>query len=228
MAINYMKDFKMNSVEHYDSRGALKPARDEYVGELLVSTDNKMFFTANPRDQIDYFERKYKFLSGHNYQENNFLIILESPHRLEFDKSGEPIALMMGKTGCLFFDFFIFHLSKSAMKIKPGNYNVIVCNAVQYQTSCGLNPINRDIRNRNWLDIYYKFGGNYDLKERIFSIKPKYIINLCTGGKDPNGLRSQISKDLDSYPLIKGKHYTEGDHPSSWYIKHDDNHRYIF
>ena len=99
------------------------------------------------------------------------------------------------------------------MKLKDGVYNVICGNAVQYQTSCGLNPIDRDLRDHNWKEIYLERGGEQDLKQRIFTIKPRYTINLCTGGRNPNGLRSLVSQSLDRFKLIIGKHYTEGNHP---------------
>jgi hypothetical protein len=108
------------------------------------------------------------------------------------------------------------------MKLRDGVYNVICGNAVQYQTSCGLNPINRELRDLNWKEIYLEHGDKQDLKQRLFAIKPKYTINVCTVGRDPDGLRSLVSQSLDEYKLIKGKHYNEGNHPSSWYIKSNE------
>ncbi|MGD9605836.1 MAG: hypothetical protein AB7V00_06815 [Bacilli bacterium] len=226
MAVNYMEGFDMRSLKHYCPPGALFPAPDEYVGELVVQ-NQKMVLEISPRDQIDYANQSISFRSQKRYHENNLLVVLESPHRFEYDASGQPIALMMGKTGQLFFDNFVFNLSNSTMKINDGTYNVIVCNAIQYQTSCGLNPIDRNLRDQNWLEIYNEHGGKLDFKNRVFSIKPKYTINLCTGGMNPNGLRSQICQSLDEFGLKKGKHYTEGDHSSSWYVKREASHLFI-
>ncbi|MBN2300692.1 MAG: hypothetical protein JXC31_05845 [Acholeplasmataceae bacterium] len=222
MAVNYMKNFDMKKVRHYHEFGATYPIPDEYVGELSVN-DKKLVFQVEPRDQIDYSENNYSFRSKKYYQVKNIFVILESPHRFEFDASGNPIALMMGKTGQLFFENFAYYLSQSQMKLINGTYNVICGNAVQYQTSCGLNPINRIIRDQNWREIYLEHGGELDLKQRIFSIKPKYTINLCTGGKNPEGLRCIVSHSLDTFGLKKGKHYTEGNHPSSWYMKNNNS-----
>ncbi|MEF3692869.1 MAG: hypothetical protein V3569_01695 [Acholeplasmataceae bacterium] len=222
MAVNYMKNFNMKKVRHYRDFGAIYPIPDEYVGELKVN-DKSLVFQIEPRDQIEYSDHNYSFRSNKTYEDKNIFVILESPHRFEFDASGYPIALMMGKTGQLFFENFANYLSQSQMKLTNGIYNVICGNAVQYQTSCGLNPIDRLLRDQNWKEIYEEHGGEQDLKDRIFSIKPKYTINLCTGGKNPEGLRSLVSNSLDNFGLKKGKHYTEGNHPSSWYIKSNDS-----
>jgi hypothetical protein len=218
MAFYPMRDFDMKKLRNYRTTGAVLPIKDEYVGELSVK-GQKMEFHIEPRDQVEYDEHGYTFRSKQNHLDKNIYIILESPHRLEYDASGNPIAMMMGKTGQLFFEYFAKYLSYSQMKLSDGVYNVICGNAVQYQTSCGLNPINRELRDLNWREIYLEHGGKQDFKQRLFAIKPKYTINLCTGGRNPDGLRSLVSQSLDEYKLIKGKHYTEGNHPSSWYGK---------
>jgi hypothetical protein len=226
MKVNYLKNFKMEQLKKYYPGGALKPISDEYVGELIVK-GTKISLLVSPRDQISYVAGQIEFQSGNTYNEHNILVILESPHRFEYDASLNPIALMMGKTGELFFEYFTAHLEKSILKIREGNYNLIVCNAVQYQTSCGLNPINRKIRDENWKDIYLNYGGEEDFKKRVFSIKPRYTINLCTGGRSPSGLRSYINNSLDSFGLKKSKHYTEGNHPASWYLARDSRSQLI-
>jgi len=226
MAVNYLPDFDVKTLNNYQPGGVTNPAPDEYVGELSV-INQQISLDQRPRDQIDYVDDTFTFRSERKYQEKNILVILESPHRFEFDASGNPIALMMGKTGNLFFDYFVKHLAKSSLPLVDGLYNLIVCNAVQYQTSCGLNPINRTIRDQNWLEIYHEKGGEQDFKKRIFAIKPRYTINLCTGGRNPNGLRSQISQSLDAFGLKQGPHYVEGDHPASWYVRREDDYRYI-
>lgn len=215
VAVNHMGDFDIRLLENYVSNGARLPSPDQYVGQISVK-DHHVTLVQEPRDSIDYREEGYAFSSGKTYADKNICVILESPHRLEYDAANQPIALVMGKTGCLFFDRFPKLLSESKMPMKDGTYNVMLMNAVQYQTSCGLNPIDRSIRDRNWLDIYEKHGGEMDLKKRIFSLKPRHTINLCTGGRNPNGLRHKVSESLDRFGLKKGSHYTEGNHPASW------------
>ena len=227
MSVNYMEDFDFSKLEHYVSGGATKPAPDQYVGELKVNND-EISFIFHEKDTIDYDNMNYKFISGNRYLEKNVLIVLESPHRFEFDSQGNPVGLAMGKTGENLFSLFTQALKKSKMHINNGSYNVILTNAIQYQTSCGLNPLDRKKRDKNFLDIYKNHQGEEDFRKRIYTIKPKYTFNLCTGGKNPEGLRAIVSKSLEDFKLKKYKHYTEGNHPASWSLHGDTRNAIIF
>lgn len=227
MSVNYMNNFDMSQCEHYQSNGALLPSPDQYVGELMVN-NHQLIFNQNPRDSIDYLIDDFQFISQKSYHRKNILVILESPHRFEYDASNQPVALVMGKTGCNFFELFTSALSKSKMIIKDGEYNIIIANAIQYQSSCGLNPLDRQIRDLNWMDIYNNHGGENDLKQRIFVIKPRYTINCCTGGRNPHGLRAKVTESLINFGLIKDKHFTEGNHPASWKMGGDTSRAIIY
>lgn len=220
MSANFMVDFDYSKMDGYVFGGATLPAPDQYVGMLDV-TDGKLTFEFRERDTIDYNENGYTYKSGFNYLEYNILVVLESPHRYEYDKNGNPRGLAMGKTGQNLFELFTHALSQSKMKLRDGSYNVVLSNAVQYQTSCGLNPLDRDLRDRNWKNIYQNNGGEQDFKERVFRIKPRYTINLCTGGRNPEGLRSLVTKSLINFGLKKDKHFAEGNHPASWNFNGD-------
>ena len=227
MAANFMTDFDFSKLNNYVAGGALLPSPDQYVGELIVE-ENQLLFTFHQRDTIDYIDDDYVFLSGNEYHEKNILVVLESPHRFEYDSNNKPVGLAMGKTGENFFNLFTLALQKSFLSMKNGSYNVILTNAVQYQTSCGLNPIDRKLRDKNWLDIYDNFGGEKDFKKRIYTIKPRYTFNLCTGGRNPEGLRQKVNKSLIDFKLIKGKHFTEGNHPASWNLHGDTKNAKIY
>lgn len=227
MSANYMGDFVFSELDGYKSVGATMPSPDQYIGTLRVH-GKKIDFEVSKRDTIDYQSMTYRFESKNKYLTNNILVILESPHRFEYDSNGTPVGLAMGKTGDNFFSLFTQALGKSKMLIKDGEYNVILSNAVQYQTSCGLNPINRKLRDQNWLDIYKNHGGEEDFRKRIYSIKPRYTFNLCTGGRNPEGLRTIVNKSLEKFKLIKGKHYTYGNHPASWNLHGDTRNAIIY
>jgi len=217
MSVNFMGDFDFSKLINYAEGGAVKPSPDQYVGELLVQS-RKYTFNFYERDTIDYSETDYKFLSNNTYHEKNILVVLESPHRFEYDENNNPIGLAMGKTGDSLFELFTFALNKSCLRINDGEYNVILTNAIQYQTSCGLNPIDRKLRDKNWIDIYDNFGGEEDFKKRIYMIKPRVTLNLCTGGRSLDGLRTKVSKSLIKFGLKKNRHFAEGNHPASWDI----------
>ena len=227
MAVNYMNNFDFSKLDNYKPVGATKPSPDQYVGNLTVDKGN-ISFKFYERDTIIYNQMEYTIASGNTYEAFNILVILESPHRFEYDSNRNPIGLAMGKTGENFFSLFTEALGKSSMYIKDGSYNIILTNAVQYQTSCGLNPIDRKLRDNNWLDIYLNYGGEEDFRKRIYTIKPRYTINLCTGGRNPEGLRAIVNKSLDKFKLKKGKHYTDGNHPASWNLHGDTRNAVIY
>lgn len=215
LSVNYIRDFDFSLLSNYRAGGAIMPSPDQYVGELNVTKDN-IVFTFYERDSVDYHEDDYTFISGNTYHEYNMVIILESPHRSEYDEAMNPIGLAMGQTGDNLFEMFAQVLKNSRLRLVERKYNVILANAVQYQTSCGLSPIDRNLRDQNWKDIYFSHGGEQDLKKRIFSLKPRYTINLCTGGKSKEGLRQIVNQSLTSFGLKQGKHFTDGNHPSAW------------
>lgn len=215
MSVNYLKAFDFTKLSHYKKPGAVLPSPDQFVGTLRAEKGSYHFEPCQ-RDNVDYHNNGFTFESGKTYETYHILVILESPHRFEYNASNQPVGLVMGQTGYLFFSLFDQLLTKSKLSMVDRTYSVILANAIQYQTSCGLNLINRTIRDQNWLDIFEKHGGKADLKQRIFTIKPRYTINLCSGGKNPNGLRAKVSEALSEWKLIKGKHFTEGTHPASW------------
>lgn len=227
MSANFMGDFDFSKISNYAVGGAVKPSPDQYVGELLVNA-GKYTFNFYERDTIDYSETDYKFLSNNTYHEKNILVVLESPHRFEYDEYNNPIGLAMGKTGDNLFELFTFALNKSCLRINDGEYNVILTNAIQYQTSCGLNPIDRKLRDKNWLDIYDNYGGEEDFKKRIFMIKPRITLNLCTGGRNIEGLRTKVSNSLMKFGLKKNRHFAEGNHPASWNFHGDTKNAHIY
>lgn len=118
MSISYI-EIDVRKLNDYHYNGAIKPSPDQYVGNLIVE-NQRIKFNQGPRDNLDYKDMDFSYLSGKRYKNNNILVILESPHRFEYDASNNPIALVMGKTGCLFFDQFTKHLANSVMKIRPG------------------------------------------------------------------------------------------------------------
>ncbi len=215
MSVNFMSEFDFSRLEHYQKGGAVLPNPDQFVGNLEISGTN-MAFIKQKRDTIDYNKEGYVYESGRKRHGKNLLVILESPHRYEYDSQGRPLGLAMGNTGDNFFDLFPYALKNSPFTVKDGDYNVIFANGVQYQASCGLSPLNREIRDKNWLDVYDNHGGEADFKKRIRNLNPEYIINLCTGGKKPSGLRQRINQTLDAMGYEFKEDYTEGNHPAAW------------
>lgn len=226
MGVNFLSGFDFSTIPGYRQGGAVLPAPDQYVGELQIREES-IVFEQHLRENVDYYPDKIQYHTLGSDPLNHIVVILESPHRFEYDSHKQPIGLIKGVSGDNFFALFAQTLQRSSLAIKPRKYHVILMNAVQYQTSCGTQPLDKQLRDMNWLDVYENHGGEDDFQKRLFSIKPRYTINLCTGGNNPIGLRSRVNESLDRFGLIKGKHYTEGNHPASWNVSGDTRHAII-
>ena len=119
------------------------------------------------------------------------VIILESPHRNEFLE--DFIGPALGKTGEKLDEYLekrlnekLSELSKKTAGKLNGEYRVILCNAIQYQASLGLDT--EYLRDRVWLNLWLKRKLRNNFIERLKSYNPDIIFNLCTLGshlKDP-------------------------------------------
>lgn len=148
---------------------------------------------------------------GNEKLESVIAIILESPHKDEFE-DGKAIGPAQGTTGYQFADKFQKLLEKSDIyqNIEEGVYPIVILNAIQFQCSCGndLNKVNKKARDENWIECFRSECLN-DLKLRLQALQPCAIINLCT-----KGLREQSK--LDEYINFPNVVYTTGYHPRSW------------
>lgn len=149
---------------------------------------------------------------------NNYLIfILESPHIDEFDsKTKKPIGPACGKKGQAGCN--IEHYLNTVFKNSPlfasslknnSTYELLLMNAVQYQASLGISPIDKQKRDDNWLDFWNR-GFDKDLVNRIKHIR-KYaqdvkVVNLCTIGL--SGLHFYVNSMLmaNNIPFFEGYH----------------------
>lgn len=90
--------------------------------------------------------------------------------------------------------------------MKKNNYKLAILNSVQYQTSCGMVPLNKTIRDANWINLWNN-GVSKDLIDRINTFikrKHKYneihVINLFTFGY--SGLHFYVNKALRNNKII--------------------------
>lgn len=177
---------------------------DQFVGECVFSA-NGFIVEATERKDID-FSKKYK--------EPIIAIILESPHKYEY--KNESVGPAKGTTGRLFFNEFGNYLNKSKIASnlsQKDKYKIVFMNSIQYQTSQGkpLNCIeNKCKRDELWLKMFDSFGKD-NLLERIKSLKPDVVINLCTMGF--NNLQLKVDNALKENNAYI---YTIGTHPSTW------------
>lgn len=168
----------------------------------------------------------------------NVVIILESPHRDEYDfKDNQdkstltPIAPANGKTGGNIRDH-IFKIISKRLKLNEGIYNIYLLNRVPYQCSLGSlykTGLNNEIRNKIFKELWSK-NQNEFFKE-LQSFSPDIIIESCTQAVDGIDVTDKFSNQyleyIDNiYNVMEWDTYTEQEilycsHPSvSWGTEH--------
>lgn len=132
-------------------------------------------------------------------------IVLESPHVKEFDKSGIGIKPAQGYTGSNLKEYLPGLIEQLNLDTKlNGVYEVQLINAIQYQTSLGLNT--KIFRDRIWLSCWF-FGGSDAFFKRIEGYQPDIIINLCTQGSHDDDIIVNL-KQIKAKTVIN-KEYLE-------------------
>lgn len=166
---------------------------------------------------------------------NVCLLIIESPHKDEYDENFNPIAPAQGKTGKNIENYFceiINSLDESIKRVfckkikKKDNQNkqesyevmqLIICNPVQFQASLyELHQSENSWDYSNFKDSIWRKLYNNDIgKERSFinrvnkTYKPKIIINACT---------YNVGKVVDAKIKKMQEHFylKASSHPSVW------------
>lgn len=155
-------------------------------------------------------------------------IVLESPHKFEYDDNGLPIGPARGPTGVNIGSCLIKHLK--GFSLEADQYKVLLVEAISYQCSNGL-PVDQDEKPKK-KDILFEriwnLGGQTDFEKRIRLYKPEIVINSCTGGEDgiesrknSSLLNSLVQRSIDCVCLDAQKFYSS--HPSSKHFSHDGN-----
>lgn len=177
-----------------------KPVQDEYVATIKVSNGNCTFCRnsiyndkkARPKDTIKEIE---------NEEREVICIVLESPHKDEYNSSGEPLGPALSSTGKNISDHFVDILNDAikngVVSITDGDYSLLLIEAVSYQCSNAqsLNiTTNKNKRDKVFAEAWEN-GGKEDFLERIRSANPILIVNSCTGRM----------KNVDNEKSLKGK-----------------------
>lgn len=168
-------------------------------------------------------------------QANNILIVIESPHKDEYDESDEkflPLAPANGATGVNFLQYFAspclnvvldklinqFNLNLDESK----TYSICFVNPVPFQAS--LHFIFKDdhfkddhfkekFKEKVWKVLFTYC--NVWFTERVRSYNPSIIINACTCN-----LKNHVKDAIDApYSQINCNNKLNAYHPSSWYGK---------
>ena len=171
-------------------------------------------------------------------KENVCLLVIESPHKDEYDENFNPIAPAQGKTGKNIENYFCEIINSSDESIKrvfckkikkKDNQNkqesyevmqLIICNPVQFQASLyELHQSENSWDYSNFKDSIWRKLYNNDIgEERSFinrvnkTYKPKIIINACT--YNVGKVVCTAIKNLQ--PKMKFLYLKASSHPSVW------------
>lgn len=128
-------------------------------------------------------------------------LLVESPHKDEFDEIFNPLCPLNGLSGRRFANNIVGFLEKwfNNSFINDGKYyfEVKIINPIQYQTSLyhflngkiaynrfgnfSYTSIDHSLRDDVWRFLYQKCGLEADFIRRVQVYSPDYIINCCTG-----------------------------------------------
>lgn len=162
----------------------------------------------------------------------SLVLILESPHKNEYDNNGAPIRPANGTSGKNIYNHLCDVLNNPNTGNKFNNANeklqeflsnhikntltVWVVNAIQYQCSMGIVPINHMIKESNWIDEWH--SSRNTLVKRLNNFMDNsvcssaFYINLCTiGNYIP--MKTIVGESIKP---VSNNNYCEGPHPSSW------------
>ena len=119
------------------------------------------------------------------------VVLLESPHVDEFQVVQQTYltAPAWGSTGNRFNTQFIKVLNRHIALINSQfplrakeDFDVYIINAIQYQCSLGIRPINKTRRDYVFSQLWNQFPDSFeqDLIDRLNFVNPDLIINACT------------------------------------------------
>ena len=137
-------------------------------------------------------------------QYKRIALIIESPHKAEFDANFCPIAPLNGTSGARFAKNILAKLHTWFTTGTINNddcFEVYIMNPVQYQTSLyhflndmiSWNPsgnttqyekIDHSLRNDVWKFLFDTCWLKHEFLYRLICYNPAYIINCCTGGNN--------------------------------------------
>lgn len=203
---------------------------DIYGSEIENGIVEKIWF-----DEIKRCNNKKNLNTDRNRNYKTNAVILESPHKTEYENHCfiNPALGSTGKKLQQLFPNLVKKMASSGLcsDIKNGKYRFILMESIQHQCSLGIEPINHEIRDLIFSGIWEREDIKNDFLIRLSSYNPDIILNLCTKGEKAKPelrilVHNLINKYQKSNTLVK---LYRGSHPSSWKGKPDKENtsRYI-
>lgn len=146
--------------------------------------------------------------------ENSIVVVLESPHKDEYDPSFQPLEPLTGSRR-VFRAHLPSVLREISRRVQGLRGIVVLSNPVQYQASLARildsEKIVPAIRDAMWKELYGIARIRQDFLGRLRSYEPRVVINACTAKVKP-----QITEDILQSGIAIAAHIVETGHPSLW------------
>lgn len=190
LEITRLLDTEFNSVIDYDSNFFEKKE-----GHLIVK--NTFFL---PAHQVISRTIRVENTTIKNEGQitTKVLLILESPHKAEFDEVFNPITIANGITGRNISNHVLRLLTK--IDNESNTFDITIYNPVPFQTSLNYftnqDSINSDTKNQFWFHCWWNMAYKEKLSKFSLDGKFKYFINACT--KDLSHFVSDELKNVTS------------------------------
>lgn len=199
----------------------------DHVFRYLISVNNGSIKPYKFKDKVclKFADSNYNDLNiNFNSDLKSIVIVLESPHKDEFDSNLNPKGPAQGATGNNLASKLkeLIENIHSENPIPDGEYKIVLVNPIPCQTS--LNYIHekalkgswKTLRDKVWITLWdNNFNYKINFISTINSINPFIIINSCSSKIKDNRLDQflidNFSKNLNLYKTH---------HPSSWNNRH--------
>lgn len=200
------KTYSTNKNPNININFSGKKVLDEVRGYLVYVNSNWVFIGISQIQQFKTFIIK------------KLALILESPHKDEFDQYNNPLRPANGKTGHKINNKICSRSSITSLLNTTFAYEVYLINPIQYQTSCYCvlgSSYSRANTNEVFRKMFSKKGFNLrkNFISRLKKYNPNIIINCCTSS---GGLKKTVEVAIKEAVNINNSNYTFDYHPSVW------------
>ncbi|MFY0578237.1 hypothetical protein ACN28S_31505 [Cystobacter fuscus] len=155
--------------------------------------------------------------------ERKIAVLLESPHKDEYDNELRPLGPARGATGRNFQKYFVSHvvpmLGLAGLDLRDAVYRIYLVNPVPYQASLrylissqgARRRLGDKLKNEVW-KVLWNAGCQTDFVGRLMEYRPQIVLNGCT--KD---VKQLVTCALNSRGSEFGleQHFNVS-HPSDW------------
>lgn len=209
MCINFVNIASTVLMEHCEQvRSAITATKcpDQYVGLISDNLGQDNFhLRLNLPENLDQCEGVQRVI-----------LILESPHKDEFDLENHALGPANGATGRHIRNRDYFN---AVFGEQIHDYGLILMNAIRYQCSLGIPP--ECVRDKIFRAVWQN-GGKANFTERIrayYSVeRGDLIANCCTASNEGGRKLRDLVQDalLELVPTIPPGTIIRRTHPSSW------------